>query len=104
MKNPHSVLRAKEQDLERVRKEIQAVLTVIPLLADDQPSSDVMSEVLLAFSGTPVDPPDNEMAQLELYYPFVRQLRMSERATERPLSGDDLRRFPGGNEPGERKS
>jgi hypothetical protein len=31
---PHSVLREKEQDLARVRREIQAVLTVIPLLVD----------------------------------------------------------------------
>jgi hypothetical protein len=38
MKDPHSVLREKEQDVKRVRKEIQALLTVIPLLADDQPS------------------------------------------------------------------
>jgi hypothetical protein len=27
MKDPHSVLREKEQDVERVRKEIQALLT-----------------------------------------------------------------------------
>jgi hypothetical protein len=37
MKDPHSILRAKEQDLDRVREEIQALLTVIPLLADDPP-------------------------------------------------------------------
>ena len=36
MKDPYRVLREKEQDVERVRKEIQALLTVIPLLADDQ--------------------------------------------------------------------
>ncbi len=79
MKDPHSVLREKEQDLERVRKEIHALRTVIPLLvddhADDQPSSDVMHELLLAVSRTPVDPSDNGMAALELYYPFVRHLR-----------------------------
>ena len=103
MKDPHSVLRQKDLDLERVRKEIQALLIVIPLLADDQPSSNVMQEVLSAFSHT-MDPPENEIAQLELYYPFVTQLRMSECATERPLSGDDLRRFPGRYEPGEQKS
>jgi hypothetical protein len=74
MKDPYSVLREKEQDLERVRKEIQALRTVIPLLADDQPSSDVMHELLLAVSRTPVDPSDNGMAELELYYPFVRHV------------------------------
>jgi hypothetical protein len=69
MKDPHSVLRENEEDLKRVRKEIQVMLTVIPLIVDDQPSSDVVHEVLLSFSPTPVDPPDDEMDQLELYYP-----------------------------------
>ena len=77
MKDPHSILREKEQDLERVRKEVQALLTVIPLLADDPPSSDVMNEVPLASFPTHVDPPENDMAQLELYYPFVRYLGIS---------------------------
>jgi hypothetical protein len=104
MKDLHSVLREKEQDLARVRREIQAVLTVIPLLADDPPSPDVVHEVLLASSRASVNLPDNDMAQLEIYYPFVRHLRLSERAIPRVLSGDDLRRSSGGSEPGERKS
>jgi hypothetical protein len=75
MKDPHSVLCEKEQDVERVRKEIQALLTVIPLLADDQPSSDdVMHELLLAVSRESVDSSDKRMADLE---PFVRHLRNS---------------------------
>jgi hypothetical protein len=89
VKDPHSVLRQKDMDLERVRKEIQALLTVIPLLAADQPSSDVMHEALLAFSATPVDPPDDDMDQLEIYYPFVRHLRLSERTIPQVLSGED---------------
>jgi hypothetical protein len=104
MKDLHSVLREKEQDLARVRREIQAVLTVIPLLVDDQPTSDVVHEVLLASSPTPADPPNDDMDELEIYYPFVRHLRMSERAIPRVLSGDDLCRSPGGSEFGERKS
>jgi hypothetical protein len=43
-------LHQKELDLERVRKEIQALLTVIPLLGDDPPSSDVLQEVPLALA------------------------------------------------------
>jgi uncharacterized protein YhaN len=75
MKDPHSVLREKEQNVERVRKEIQALLTVIPLLAYDQRSpDDVMHELLLAVSQKSVDPPDKGMAELE---PFVRHLRNS---------------------------
>jgi hypothetical protein len=78
MKDPHSVLHEheKEQALERVRREIQAVLSVIPILVDDQPSSDVVHEVLLAFSPTPVDPSDNDMAQLEMIPTYgIRQVR-----------------------------
>jgi hypothetical protein len=89
MKDPHCVLREKEQDLARVRREIQAVLTVIPLLADEPPTSDVVHEVLLASSRAPLNVPDNDMAQLEIYYPFIRHLRMSERAIPRVLSGEE---------------
>ena len=77
MKDPQSVLREKQHDLDRLRKEIQALLTVIPLIADDQPSFDDMNELLLALSRRPMDLPDNDMAQLELFYPFIRHLRMS---------------------------
>ena len=37
MKDPHIVLRQKEQDVARVRQQIQALLTVIPLLKDEHP-------------------------------------------------------------------
>ena len=66
MKNPYIVLRQKEQDVARVRKEIQALLTAIPLLlADDQYSADnVSQELLLAISRNDLEP-------------FVRHLRNS---------------------------
>ena len=70
MKDAHSVLREKEQDLERVRKEIQALLMVIRLLEDYQPSSDFMNELLLASPRTPVDPPDKDMAQAGTLLPL----------------------------------
>ncbi len=89
MKDLHTVLCQKEQDAERVRREIQALLTVIPLLADDQPSplladdqpspDDVMHLLPLASSRTFAEPSGNGMADLETYYPFVKQLRVSER-------------------------
>jgi hypothetical protein len=73
-------LRQKEQDAERVRQEIQALLAVIPLLADDQPSSDdVMHQLASISSRTAAEHSDNGMADLELYYPFVRHLRTSGR-------------------------
>jgi hypothetical protein len=75
MKDLHTVLRQKEQDVERVRREIQALLTVIPLLADDQSASDDLMHILrLASAGTVVD---NGIADLETYYPFVRHMRVS---------------------------
>jgi hypothetical protein len=75
MKDPYRVLREKEQDVERVRKEIQALLSVTPLLADKQPSADnVMHELLVAVSRKSLDPPDNDRAELE---PFLRHLRTS---------------------------
>ena len=104
MQDRHSVFREKEQVLARVRREIQALLMVIPLLVDDPPTSDVVHEVPLASSQAPVNLPDNDTAQLEIYYPFVRHLRISERAIPRVLSGDDLRRSSGGNESGEQES
>ena len=63
---------------------------MIPLLADEPPTSDVVHEVLLASSRAPLNVPDNDMAQLEIYYPFIRHLRMSERAIPRVLSGDEF--------------
>jgi hypothetical protein len=80
MKDLDIVLCQKENDVERVRREIQALLTVIPLVADDEPSSDVVMHLLrLASSRTVAEPSNDGMADLETYYPFVRQLRMSER-------------------------
>jgi hypothetical protein len=38
VKNPYTVLHEKEQQLVRVRAEVRALLTVIPLLADSAPS------------------------------------------------------------------
>jgi len=72
MKDVWDVLRQKEEDLERVGREIQALLTVIPLLADDQPiPEDVMHLLDLTSSATVVKPSNNGMATLGPYYPFV---------------------------------
>ena len=79
MKGLHTVLRQRKKDGERVRKKIQALLTVIPLLADDEPADVVMDLLRSASSRTVADPSGDGMADLETYYPFVKQLRMSER-------------------------
>ena len=69
MKDLHIVLCQKERDVERLRREIRALLTVIPLLADDQSSSDdVMHLLRLASSRTVAEPYGDGMADLETYY------------------------------------
>ena len=80
MKDLRAVLRQKEQDVERVRREIQGLLRVIPLLADEQPASDdVMYLLRLSSAGAAAKPSANGMTDLETYYPFVRHMRLSER-------------------------
>ena len=74
MKNPYIVLSQKEQDVARVRKEIQALLTVIPLLADS-PSWDELQTQLLSSCPDIEHSVKDGMAALELYYPFVRNLQ-----------------------------
>lgn len=79
MKDLQTVLRQKELDVERVRREIQALLIVIPLIAEDKSSSDdVMHLLRWASSRTVANPSVNGMADLETYYPFVRHMRVSE--------------------------
>jgi hypothetical protein len=79
MKDLLTVLRQKEQDVERVRREIQALMTVVPLFTDDHPSSDDLAFLTrLASSRTAEEPSDNGMAALETYYPFVKHMRKPE--------------------------
>ena len=78
MKDLNVVLCQKEQDLERVRREIQGLLTVIPLLEDDQPGSDDVMHLLRCATDKRVVESDNGVASLETYYPFVRHMRLSE--------------------------
>jgi len=81
MKDVRQLLFQKEKDLERVRHEVQALLTAIPLLADDDPvAEDVMSQLGASLAEELHRPADNGMADLETYYPFVRHMRLSERA------------------------
>jgi len=80
MKDVRQLLFQKEKDLERVRREVQALLTVIPLLANDPVTEDVMSQLGVSLAEQLHQPADNGMADLETYYPFVRHMRLSEGA------------------------
>ena len=80
MKDPYTVLRQKEQDVERVCREIHALLIVIPLLVDDEPASDdVMHLLRLDSDRLAKKPCGDDMAALETYYPWIRHMRQSER-------------------------
>ena len=64
MKDVHAVLSQKEQEVQRVRQEVQALLVVIPLLANDQSASDLVQlpGVISAqtFAGPSTKPPKRE--------------------------------------------
>jgi hypothetical protein len=75
VKDPYIVLGQKEQDVARVRGEIQALLTVIPLLADRAPCWDELQTQLLSSCPDIEHSVKDGMAALELYYPFVKNLQ-----------------------------
>jgi hypothetical protein len=80
MKDPYTVLCQKEQDVERVRREIHSLLIAIPLLKDNEPVSDDVMHLLRSASARLVAKPSgDDMADLETYYPWVRHMRESER-------------------------
>ena len=76
MKNPYIILRQKEQDVARVRKEIQALLIVIPLLADAELSWDELKAQLVSSGQSMPTSVRDGMAELELYFPFVKYLQL----------------------------
>lgn len=81
MQDLHTILRRKEKDLERVRLEIQALLTVIPLLADPEdrvPGRTVVLPFPAPSSRTGGEVLGNRVADLETCYPFLRGIRRSE--------------------------
>jgi hypothetical protein len=45
MKNPYEVLRCKEQELSRIRKEVEALRIAARLLGEEQPGSDTQEEL-----------------------------------------------------------
>jgi hypothetical protein len=75
MKDVEAVLRQKEQDLERVRKEILALLTVIPLLTNDEPTFDIIQLLECESARVVDDIPKYDMDGMEIYYPFIGNLR-----------------------------
>jgi hypothetical protein len=75
MKDLNAVLHQKEQDLERVRKEILALLTVIPLLTDEEPPLDIIQFLRSDAASVVGDIPKYDIDGMEIYFPFIRNLR-----------------------------
>ena len=75
MRDPQAVLHEKELDLARVRREVEALQKVVPLL--DDPLEGLQG--LISKGELPAQSEDTDMAQLELYFPFVRNLRLTDK-------------------------
>ena len=75
MLDVRQVLAQKERDVARLRREIQALLRVIPLLQEPPPApasaEDLTRNPLPAPRREPAETTRQGMAELELYYPFV---------------------------------
>jgi hypothetical protein len=74
VRDPKTVLHEKETDLARVRREVEALQTVVPLL--DDPLEWLQD--LVSNRGLAAHSEGSSMAQLELYYPFVKNLRLAD--------------------------
>ena len=75
MRDVYAVLSQKEQDVARVQREIQALITAIPLLENEQPN---VEELKPSWSNglRTVPPTEEAMRELEVYYPFIKNLRL----------------------------
>ena len=76
VKDVHLVLRQKEMELERVIKELEALVITAALLAEeDPPESPAQSAPILATTR----PRMNELEELAAYYPFAERSRKTEK-------------------------
>ena len=79
MRDVYAVLSQKEQDVARVRREIQALLIAIPLLENEPPAREELKPSWA--NGLRADPPSEEaLHELEVYYPFIKNLRLGNRS------------------------
>ena len=72
VKDCYVVLRQKELELERVRKEIRALLIVATLLMENEPTEDVTRPELARVLDR------DELDGLATFYPFVAHLKRSQ--------------------------
>ena len=75
VKDLEAVLQEKELDVARVRREVEALRAVVPLL--DDPLAGLQD--LILSGGLRAQSEGTGMEQLELYYPFVKKLRSTDK-------------------------
>ena len=84
--NPYELLRQKQSDAARVRKEVEALRIVIPLLNEECLS---LEELQASFNqvGPAVPLPTSDgIADLKLYFPFVKNLNLDQPPETTPQS------------------
>jgi hypothetical protein len=74
VKNPYVLLSQKQEEVSRVRREIQALLIVIPLLDDDVPQWEELKASLSTLHVPRQKATGDSMRELEVYFPFVKNL------------------------------
>ena len=75
MRNPYVVLSEKQEEIDRIQREIQALLIVIPLLEDEVPTWEELQTSLSTLVGPDPEPTQDSMRALEMYFPFTKGLR-----------------------------
>ena len=76
MRDPYVVLSEKQERATRVRKEIEALLLVIPLLIEETPSWEEIQSSLPTGDSCRRDTIPDGMEELRLYFPFVKHLSL----------------------------
>jgi len=71
-KDVYAVVREKEQAAERVRREIAALLAVLPLFEDETPAPESNTSHDATFAGTPDY--EGDLDDLNPYAPFTRRV------------------------------
>ena len=75
MRNPYVVLSEKQEEAARIRREIQALLIVIPLLEHEVPTWEELQTSLSNLVRPDPEPTQDSMRELEVYFPFTKRLR-----------------------------
>lgn len=85
MRDPYLVLAQKEEHAARVRREIQALLIVVPLLLEEAPRWEELKLHLSNLYAADPKPTEAELSDLKLYYPFIGNLGLESKPFQASL-------------------